>query len=415
MEYITHPASAAYSSITSAIYLVTWNVNGKPPPDNFTDLLQLKADPLPDLYAIGLQEAGSHNWDGALSSALKPHNYVKVKSRQLVGIFTIVYVKRSRLPWVTSVESELTKTGFGGYYGNKGASSIRLDILGTNLIVVNCHLPAHQENINDRLSNVEQILSSQKFKDQDSDNILDHDYVFWMGDTNFRVDNTPYKKAVELVKQRKYDELLQQDQLKAVMKSGLLFPDFKEGNIDFAPTYKFDPGTDTYDTSSKQRVPSYTDRILYFSHDTTYGDIKVQIEQLHYRSHPAYKQSDHKPVSSLFQFNALSKNYPNLITFVSQETTWNKKKDNIIRYSARKDFKILSGDWIGLYEETFQDFDSFVTYSWAGSRPQSDSSAPISVVFASSQLTTLPPKKYVLCYLTKKGSLCGVSQLITIA
>lgn len=35
------------------IYLVTWNVNGKPPPDNFTDLLQLKADPLPDLYAIG--------------------------------------------------------------------------------------------------------------------------------------------------------------------------------------------------------------------------------------------------------------------------------------------------------------------------------------------------------------------------
>lgn len=38
---------------------------------------------------------------------------------------------------------------------------------------------------------------------------------------------------------------------------------FKEQKIEFAPTYRFDAGTSVYDTSKKQRVPSWTDRILY--------------------------------------------------------------------------------------------------------------------------------------------------------
>lgn len=50
-----------------------------------------------------------------------------------------------------------------------------------------------------------------------------------------------------------------------------------EGEIDFCPTYKFDIGTDIYDTSSKQRVPSYTDRILFLQNPN-------QLKQLHYKS-----------------------------------------------------------------------------------------------------------------------------------
>ena len=43
----------------------------------------------------------------------------------------------------------------------------------------------------------------------------------------------------------------------------LAFNGFQEAAIHFPPTFKFDPGTNDYDSSSKQRVPSYTDRILY--------------------------------------------------------------------------------------------------------------------------------------------------------
>ncbi|KAF4685354.1 inositol [Perkinsus olseni] len=41
--------------------------------------------------------------------------------------------------------------------------------------------------------------------------------------------------------------------------------EWKESPIFFPPTYKFDMGTNVYDTSDKQRIPSWTDRILWRS------------------------------------------------------------------------------------------------------------------------------------------------------
>lgn len=41
---------------------------------------------------------------------------------------------------------------------------------------------------------------------------------------------------------------------------GSIFKGFQEAPIHFLPTYKFDIGCDIYDTTSKQRTPSYTVR-----------------------------------------------------------------------------------------------------------------------------------------------------------
>ena len=42
-----------------------------------------------------------------------------------------------------------------------------------------------------------------------------------------------------------------------------IFRGFREGPINFAPTYKYDLFSDDYDTSDKQRCPAWTDRVLW--------------------------------------------------------------------------------------------------------------------------------------------------------
>lgn len=75
------------------------------------------------------------------------------------------------------------------------------------------------------------------------------------------------------------------------MKCSNVFNGFKEERINFMPTYKYDIGTDTYDTSELQRIPSWTDRILYRSN---------VLKCIYYNSCSKIKDSDHRPVFSMF-------------------------------------------------------------------------------------------------------------------
>lgn len=70
------------------------------------------------------------------------------------------------------------------------------------------------------------------------------------------------------------------------------FKGYTEGKINFEPTYKYDVGTDTYDTSEKRRAPAYCDRVLWKGKG---------IEQMTYNSVMEIRQSDHKPVYAIFK------------------------------------------------------------------------------------------------------------------
>ena len=47
-------------------------------------------------------------------------------------------------------------------------------------------------------------------------------------------------------------------QLKQVMDEGVAFSEYTEGPLLFKPTYKYDLGTDNYDSTEKARIPAWT-------------------------------------------------------------------------------------------------------------------------------------------------------------
>ncbi|CAL1542649.1 unnamed protein product [Lymnaea stagnalis] len=122
--------------------------------------------------------------------------------------------------------------------------------------------------------------------------ISEHDIIFWIGDLNYRIDLN-IEEVKKCIRKSEYKSLIKQDQLYRQLKANSeVFKGFEEGLPNFDPTYKFDAGTDNYDTSEKSRVPAWCDRILWRG---------PGVKQLRYDSHPQLKVSDHKPVSSLFE------------------------------------------------------------------------------------------------------------------
>nr|CAD7201064.1 unnamed protein product [Timema douglasi] len=132
-----------------------------------------------------------------------------------------------------------------------------------------------------------------------------HDYVFWCGDFNYRVDMDK-DEMKELIKKKDYDQILQHDQLNTQQEMGNVFKNFLEGDIFFAPTYKYDLFSDDYDTSEKCRAPAWTDRVLWKRRkqipDTDLPEDWNPGTLVHY-GRAELKQSDHRPVIAIIDID----------------------------------------------------------------------------------------------------------------
>jgi len=124
--------------------------------------------------------------------------------------------------------------------------------------------------------------------------IMDHEICVLNGDLNYRLDSITREMAVHGVESGDLAQLLEHDQLLQARRrdAGFVLRAFHEEEITFRPTYKYDVGTDRYDTSEKKRIPAWCDRILYRGSGN-------KLHQTEYKRHEV-KVSDHRAVSARF-------------------------------------------------------------------------------------------------------------------
>jgi hypothetical protein len=214
--------------------------------------------------------------------------YILLRSGQLVGTALMLFIKSRKIPYVKRVDGSIKKTGLKGMAGNKGAIAIRLEYGTTSICFVTAHLAAGHNNVEQRNLDYHTIDHGIHFTRRRA--ISDHDLVFWASDSNYRIDLSN-EEVRHLITEKRWDTLYENDQLNLGMVAGETFRYYNEGKINFPPTYKFDNGTDQYDTSEKNRVPAWTDRILYKGQG---------LKQLEYHS-ADLKMSDHRPVYATFK------------------------------------------------------------------------------------------------------------------
>ncbi|KAE9555262.1 hypothetical protein FO519_001513 [Halicephalobus sp. NKZ332] len=289
----------------ASIFITTFNVNGKSPPDYLHDWLLFDTENLPDFVVIGLQEMDlalgtyvtdstirEEQWLFVLRKNL-PRVYEQVSVVRLVGIFLVIYRNsESKIPF-KSVHSTFVPTGFLKF-GNKGGVGVSLDLNNTSVCFINSHLAAGGE-LSKRNQDFREI-SQMRFGN--GRGLYEHDIVFWLGDLNYRLDTLMgYDEVVRRIETGNCHELLQYDQLQKQQSLKQAFHGFKEVlGVPFRPTYKFDAGTSRWDTSEKRRVPAWCDRVLHWTKDK-----HVKVAQSEYTSVEKVSFSDHKPVRAVFK------------------------------------------------------------------------------------------------------------------
>jgi phosphatidylinositol-bisphosphatase len=333
------------------LFVGTWNVNAKGKEESLEQWIcadwGANHEFAPDLVAVGFQEIVDLNavnvavdnkttqrsnfWCDRLvqtlnarsnSSSQQQHasspHYVMMLQKSLVGLLVCVFCKQAHAPRVKYVNSASVGVGVMGMMGNKGGVSIRLQFYDSTLVFVCSHLAAHTVNVVGRNQDFANVFTKTTFEigeeairevirsgslshwaiGSSSVGIRDHDLVFWLGDLNYRIDESMMtEKVLHLSEKGILNELRVLDQLNVERAAGRVFEGFEEGVLNFPPTYKYQPSTDLYEKrpDKKLRAPAWCDRILWMAQEPEH------VQQVTYRRSERPNFSDHKAVYSTFR------------------------------------------------------------------------------------------------------------------
>ena len=413
------------------IHVVTWNVASFMPSSSEAESLFLPQEGFmvtnlynnTDLLVVGLQEAYQNVQDTLTSSiplvGRDPHvetfsnilsgkGFTRLAYCRLLGILTIVFVKQPLLCYIHNVVTCTTKTGFSGWVGNKGAASIRFTLGDVSMCFTNCHLMPHSENNDKRVTELKDIFSSQMFESSQLPltNLIDHDVLVLFGDLNFRIEHKDFDEVCQLLEQGKMHDLLRQDQLRVEQIKGeesdskLCY--FMEMPIDFRPSYKYTPGTDTYNNEGKVRPPAWCDRVLWRMHERrlpkiTDAEPRSILAQEYYCVHMQPKLSDHKSVSAGLKVSVDISNFNPSIIF--QLSEWICGVQGTIGFVVSAGTEISMWDWVGLYPAQFSSLDrDSVAWVWTpASRGKATQQRMFSRSLSADQVPATPGR-YLLVY-----------------
>lgn len=315
----------------------TWNVANKSPGGDLDEWLSTASLSTEagsaDMYLVGLQEVDTsvqsavmletrrgQQWKDHIDASMRKlsagadrdDQYVRVAVRQMGSVLLCVYVRASHIPHIAEISTAIVTVGLLGVMGNKGAVAVRMRLYGKTMCAICAHLAAGDSGdayerriqdyseINEKIqfnACAVQVMSGgqQPMYFTPPLTIASHKVIVWVGDLNFRV-KCSYKEAVEMSRKGEYDALREKDELMMAMAGGRAFREFDEGILDFAPTYKFDERSREYDTSSKMRVPSWTDRVLWKGNSMRLLDYSAMHNVL---------VSDHRPVRAVIALVSL--------------------------------------------------------------------------------------------------------------
>ncbi|XP_021992236.1 type IV inositol polyphosphate 5-phosphatase 3 isoform X2 [Helianthus annuus] len=237
------------------------------------------------------------NLDSTLYRKRRPA-YVRIVSKQMVGVFITIWVRRQLRKHIQNVHVSAVGVGVMGYIGNKGSISVSMSIYQTLFCFICTHLTSGEKDADaiKRNADVHEIRKRTRFNSFLNSTlprrIENHDRIIWLGDLNYRL-NLSYEKTCDLISQNEWSKLLECDQLLRELRKGRAFDGWSEGVLDFPPTYKYERNSDKYvgaDPKVGRRTPAWCDRIL------SYGK---GIRQLGYRR-SEIRFSDHRPVSASY-------------------------------------------------------------------------------------------------------------------
>ncbi|ETE65417.1 72 kDa inositol polyphosphate 5-phosphatase, partial [Ophiophagus hannah] len=257
------------------IFVATWNMQGqKELPEVLDDfLLPSEPDYAQDMYVIGIQEGcpDRREWEIRLQATLGPQYVMSYAAAH--GVLYLSFFLRRDLIWFCSeVECATVTTRIVSQFKTKGALGICFTFFGTSFLFITSHFTSGDGKVSERVLDYHKTIQALSLPR----NIPDTNPYRSSSYFNFRLNEN--REVVE-----------------EILNHGQDLDGFQEAPIFFRPSYKFDVGQDTYDTTSKQRTPSYTDRVIYRSRHQN------EIHAVKYSACFGIRTSDHRPVYGLFR------------------------------------------------------------------------------------------------------------------